>query len=339
MTHRGPHGLPLIGRADWNDCLNLNCFSLTPGESFQTCSNFESGKAESVFIAGMFVKYGREYAELCERIGLADEADGIRNAVSEIEAATLAYGWDGEWFRRAYDAFERPVGSRENDEGQIFIEPQGFCVMAGIGGREYGRRALASTEALLGNAFGVEVLHPCYTEYHDYLGEISSYPPGYKENGSVFCHNNPWITLAYCTVKDGNGAFDLYTRNAPAYIEDKSEIHRTEPYCYSQTIAGRDAKTYGEAKNAWLTGTAAWSFVAVSQGILGIRPAYDGLTVDPCLPDSMDGFRVSRLFRGTRYEITVRRGEEKGLTVDGKPVAGDTVPLTTAPFCAVERII
>ena len=339
VEHRGPHGLPLIGRADWNDCLNLNCFSLTPGESFQTCSNFESGKAESVFIAGMFVKYGKEYAALCDRIGLSEEAAGVRGSVEEIEQATLKFGWDGEWFRRAYDAFERPIGSRENDEGKIFIEPQGFCVMAGIGGTEYGKRALASTEALLGNEFGIEVLHPCYTEYHDYLGEISSYPPGYKENGSVFCHNNPWVTLAYCTVKDGNGAFDLYKRNAPAYIEDKSEIHRTEPYCYSQTIAGRNAKTYGEAKNAWLTGTAAWSFVAVSQGILGIRPDYDGLVVDPCLPDTMDGFTLSRLFRGTSYRITVRRGAEKGLVVDGKPVAGNTVPLTDAPVCYVELTV
>ncbi|MBO4872433.1 MAG: glycosyl transferase [Lachnospiraceae bacterium] len=335
VSHRGPHGLPLIGRADWNDCLNLNCFSREPGESFQTCSNFESGKAESVFIAGMFVKYGTEYAALCEKIGLADEAASVRAAVKDMEKAVLKDGWDGEWFRRAYDAFERPIGSRLNGEGQIFIEPQGFCVMAGIGGPEYGRKALRSTQEKLGNDFGIELLAPCYSEYHDYLGEISSYPPGYKENGSVFCHHNPWITLAYCTLKDGNGAFDLYTRNAPAYIEDRSEIHRTEPYCYSQTIAGRAAQNYGEAKNSWLTGTAAWSFVAVSQGILGIRPDYDGLTVDPCLPDHMDGCRISRLFRGTRYDITVRRGPEKGLTADGKALAGKTVPLTDAPVCRV----
>ncbi len=335
MEHRGPHGLPLIGRADWNDCLNLNCFSLTPGENFQTCSNFESGKAESVFIAGMFVKYGREYAGMLERIGLADEAGQVLAAVSEMEQAVIQHGWDGEWFRRAYDAFERPVGSSENEEGKIFIEPQGFCVMAGIGGAEFGKKALSSTEKYLGNDYGIELLWPCYRTYHDYLGEISSYPPGYKENGSVFCHNNPWITLAYCTLGDGNGAFDLYTRNAPAYIEDKSEIHRTEPYCYSQTIAGRSARTYGEAKNAWLTGTAAWSFVAVSQGILGIRPDYDGLTVSPCLPDCMDACRITRLFRGTRYDITVRRGENKGLLVDGRPVAGNTVPLTAAKQCSV----
>ena len=335
MTHRGPHGLPLIGRADWNDCLNLNCFSHTPGENFQTCSNFESGKAESVFIAGMFVKYGKEYAELIGRLGLVDEAKAVLTAVDEIEIAARTAGWDGEWFRRAYDAFERPVGSALNDEGKIYIEPQGFCVMAGIGGRAYGEKALASAQRYLGNDFGLEVLHPCYTTYRDYLGEISSYPPGYKENGSVFCHNNPWVTLAYCTLGDGNGAFDLYTRNAPAYIEDRSEVHRTEPYCYSQTIAGRNAQSYGEAKNSWLTGTAAWSFVAVSQGILGIRPDYDGLRIHPCLPDTMDGFTACRIFRGVRYEITVRRGEGKGLVVDGKPVEGDLAPISDGPVSHV----
>ena len=339
VTHRGPHGLPLIGRADWNDCLNLNCFSHEPGESFQTCSNFESGKAESVFIAGMFVKYGNEYAELCERLGLQEEAASVRASVREFEQAVLTYGWDGEWFLRAYDAFERPVGSHTNDEGRIYIEPQGFCVMAGIGGEDYGKKALASTEKLLGNAFGIEILNPCYSEYRDYLGEVSSYPPGYKENGSVFCHNNPWVTLAYCTLKDGNGAFDLYKRNAPAYIEDRSEIHRTEPYCYSQTIAGRSAKNYGEAKNSWLTGTAAWSFVAVSQGILGIRPDYDGLIVDPCLPDEIDGCTIVRQFRNTRYEITVKRGEKKGLSADGRALSGHTAPLTDAPVCRVELTI
>ncbi len=339
MTHLGPHGLPLIGRADWNDCLNLNCFSKTPGESFQTCSNFESGKAESVFIAGMFVKYGTEYAELAERLGLGGEAEKLRGAVRDMEAAVLRFGWDGEWFRRAYDAFSRPIGSRENDEGKIFIEPQGFCVMAGIGGAEYGRRALASAEEYLGNEFGLELLSPCYSEYREYLGEISSYPPGYKENGSVFCHNNPWVTLAYCKIKDGEGAWRLYTRSAPAFIEDRSEIHRTEPYCYSQTIAGRMAQNYGEAKNSWLTGTAAWSFAAVSRGILGIRPEYDGLTVDPCIPACIEGFKVSRLFRGTRYEITVRRGNDKGLTVNGTRVEGNTIPMTDAPVCMAELVI
>jgi cellobiose phosphorylase len=339
VKNRGPHGLPLIGRADWNDCLNLNCFSKTPGESFQTCSNFESGVAESVFIAGMFVKYGAEFAELLSRIGLHEEAAEALLRVSEMECAAAEHGWDGEWFRRAYDAFGRPIGSHENDEGKIFIEPQGFCVMAGIGGPEFGKKALASAERLLGNDYGMELLHPCYSVYHEHLGEVSSYPPGYKENGSVFCHNNPWITLAYCALGDGGAAYRMYTRNAPAFIEDKSEIHRTEPYCYSQTIAGRSAPRYGEAKNSWLTGTAAWSFAAVSQGILGVRPSYDGLTIAPCLPDSMEGFELTRVFRGTTYRVAVSRGENKGVFMGGKRLGGCTIPLTDEEEVTVSVVI
>jgi cellobiose phosphorylase len=279
----------------------------------------------------MFVKYGKEYAELCDRISLKEEAGQIREAVEKMEAAVMNHGWDGAWFKRAYDAFSRPIGSKENEEGKIYVEPQGFCVMAGIGGDEIGKQALRSTDDLLGNEYGIEVLYPCYSEYHDYLGEISSYPPGYKENGSVFCHNNPWITLAYCTVRDGNGAFDLYTRHAPSYIEDKSEIHRTEPYCYSQTIAGRSAQNFGEAKNAWLTGTAAWTFVNVSQYILGIQPDYDGLRIDPCVPENFGDYTIERKYRGAEYHIRVTNPNhvQKGiqsLTVNGRQVEGNLVP-------------
>lgn len=335
VQHLGPHGLPLIGRADWNDCLNLNCFSETPGESFQTCSNFESGKAESVFIAGMFVKYGQDYAEICRRFGETpqvreEEAQAIENAVKAMEATVEAYGWDGEWFLRAYDAFEHKVGSKECEEGQIFIEPQGFCTMAGIGQKKgLGEKAMASVRNRLQNRYGIELLAPCYTVYHTELGEISSYPPGYKENGSVFCHNNPWIVLAYAQLGDGENAFDVYRRNCPSYLEEVSEIHRTEPYVYSQTIAGRAAPHYGEAKNSWLTGTAAWTFVALSQGIFGICPDFEGLRVRPCLPASITEYRAVRRFRGAEYHIHVinRAADHLQLTVDGVPVPGDLVPL------------
>jgi len=343
LGHLGPHGLPLIGRADWNDCLNLNCFSNIPGESFQTCSNYESGTAESVFIAGMFVRYGGEYAALCRRQGLPDEELSVLSAVRKMEQAVLESGWDGAWFLRAYDAFSRKIGSRENEEGKIFIEPQGFCTMAGIGGRAYGEQALASVREYLLGEFGVELLHPCYTAYHPELGEISSYPPGYKENGSVFCHNNLWIVLAYSALGMGNDAFDIYRRTSPAYQEDTSQIHRTEPYVYCQTIAGRESKQYGTAKNSWLTGTAAWAFVAVSQGILGIIPEFEGLRVEPCLPDHIEGYRVERRFRGTVYEITVRRGkeaQERGMMVDGKKNDGSLIPLCPGrSACRVEVIL
>ena len=328
IKNKGPHGLPLIGRADWNDCLNLNCFSKTPGESFQTCSNFESGKAESVFIAGMFVLYGTQYAELCERYGDKTEAEAILKEVKAIEKAVIDYGWDGNWFVRAYDAFENKVGSSECVDGQIFVEPQGFCTMAGIGADlGLGKKALDSVEKYLTNDYGVEILYPCYKEYHLELGEVSSYPPGYKENGSVFCHNNPWIVIANTKVGNNERAFDIYTRNCPAYLEDVSEIHRTEPYVYSQTIAGRSAKNYGEAKNSWLTGTASWTFVAASQAILGLVPDYDGLMIDPHLPKEIKEAKATRIFRNVKYNITIKNQQTGNykMLVDGAMVEGKII--------------
>ena len=336
VNNKGPHGLPLIGRADWNDCLNLNCFSEHPGESFQITGPSEGPVAESVFIAGMFVKYGREYAELCDHLHLTEEAASARTSIDAVEQATLTAGWDGAWFRRAYDAFGAPVGSRECDEGQIFIEPQGMCVMAGIG-RETGQAeaALKSVEERLDTPYGVVLLQPAYTTYRLNLGEISSYPPGYKENAGIFCHNNPWISCAETVLGHGDRAFAVYKKTCPAYIEDISEIHRTEPYVYSQMVAGRDAPTFGEAKNSWLTGTAAWTFVNVSQYILGIQPTLDGLRVDPCIPHTLAGYTVTRRYRGAVYHIRVENPHavQKGVqsvTVNGAPIAGTLLPLAKA---------
>ncbi len=304
----GPHGLPLIGHADWNDCLNLNCFSEEPGESFQCLSpaDSDSSVAESVLIAGMFVLYGTQYAQLCDRFGDPAEGDAVREKIAEMEQAVIEYGWDGEWYLRAYDALGGKVGSHENPEGKIFIEPQGMCAMAGIGrSRGLSQMALNSTREYLTFKYGTELLWPRYTAYHKELGEITSYPPGYKENGSVFCHINPWVSIAEAVHGYGNSAFDIYRRISPAWVEEFSEIHRTEPYVYCQMVAGRDAALPGEAKNSWLTGTAAWSFFDVSQYILGIRPDYDGLRIAPCLPDTILEYTVDRRFRGTLYHIHV----------------------------------
>ena len=332
VNHLGPHGLPLIGRADWNDCLNLNCFSEEPGESFQTFGPSEGPNAESVFIAGMFVKYGKDYAAICRHRGLEEEAKEAEKQIEKMEQTVLDAGWDGEWYLRAYDHYKHKIGSKECEEGKIFIEPQGFCVIAEIGLKDgYCLKAMESVEKHLDTKYGIVLLQPCYTKYHVELGEITSYPGGYKENAGIFCHNNPWISIAETVVGRGNRAWQVYTRTCPAYIEDISEIHRTEPYVYSQMIAGKDAPNFGEAKNSWLTGTAAWTFLDVSQYILGIRPDYDGLVVDPCIPASLDGFSAKRDFRGVTYHITVKNpnGAEKGvasMTVDGTPVEGNMIP-------------
>ena len=336
-NHLGPHGLPLIGRADWNDCLNLNCFSETPGESFQTTGPSEGPVAESVFIGGMFVKYGKAYAGICRHLDLNEEAMEALAAVDKVEAAVLDAGWDGAWFRRAYDAFGHVVGGSECEEGKIFIEPQGMCVMAGIG-KETGQAALAlkSVKEHLDTPYGIILLQPAYTRYHTELGEITSYPPGYKENAGIFCHNNPWITCAEAALGHGDRAFEVYRRITPAYIEEISDIHRTEPYCYSQMVAGKDAAHIGEAKNSWLTGTAAWSFVSISQAILGISPELEGLRIDPCIPSSLKDYTVTRKFRGAAYHIRIENpdGMEKGIRgawVNGKPVeAAEVSPSAVA---------
>ena len=337
LDHLGPHKLPLIGRADWNDCLNLNCFSTTPGESFQTTANFESGVAESLFIAGMFVSVCPDYERLCRLYGWDEEAaqvDGWKKAMSD---AVKKDGWDGEWFLRAYDAYGNKIGSKECDEGKIFIEPQGFLVMAGVGLEEgLCEKAMDSVRKHLLGEYGVAILTPPYTVYHVELGEISSYPPGYKENGGIFCHNNPWIVIGETVLGRGGNAYDIYTRTCPAYITDQ-KLHHTEPYVYSQMVAGPYAPRSGQAKNSWLTGTAAWTFYAASQAILGIKPDYDGLKVDPCLPGSMTDVTVTRKFRGSTYHIHMvnRSGDTKGkltLTMDGKAIPGGVLPADAQPM-------
>ena len=332
VTHKGPHDLPLIGRADWNDCLNLNCFSEHPGESFQTFGPSEGPVAESVFIAGMFVKYGEEYAQLCELMNDQAEADRARAEVKVMYDAILKDGWDGDWFVRAYDAYSHKIGSKECEEGQIYIEPQGFCVLAGVGVEEgLAKKALDSVKEKLDTKYGVMILQPAYTKYHLELGEVSSYPPGYKENAGIFCHNNPWVSIAETVIGRGSRAFEIYQKTCPAYVEEISEIHRTEPYVYSQMVAGADAKFHGEAKNSWLTGTAAWTFVNVSQYILGVYPTHTGLSVNPCVPAGFGDFEITRKFREGTYHIKVVNPDnvEKGVksvTVDGKPIEGCVIP-------------
>jgi cellobiose phosphorylase len=338
VNNKGPHGLPLIGRADWNDCLNLNCFSRVPGESFQTTAGniakegLTETVAESVMIAGMFTFIGPEYVALCRKKGQNEEADKAQAEIDKMKDAIMKYGYDGEWFLRAYDAYGKKVGSHECEEGKIFIEPQGFCVMSGIG-KDTGDdiKAMDSVKKYLDTKYGLVLNNPAFTRYIVEYGEISTYPGGYKENAGIFCHNNAWIMCAEAAIGRGDLAFEYYSKIAPAYLEDISDIHRTEPYVYAQMIAGKDAKRHGEAKNSWLTGTAAWNFVAISQFILGIIPDYDGLKIDPAIPKAWDGYTVSRYYRGATYNIKIENPNHvskgiKKITVDGKVIDGNIIP-------------
>ena len=342
LERLGPHGLPLIGHADWNDCLNLNCFSEVPGESFQAAESREGGVAESLFIAGQFVLACNELAAVARLVGDAEQAASLEVEAVKMAATIEEHGWDGEWFLRAYDSFGEPVGSRSNEEGRIFAETQGLCVMAGIGLTDgKAAAALKSVSELLATEHGIMLVHPPFTRYHLELGEITSYPPGYKENGSIFCHANPWIMIAETILGDGEAAFDYYKRTNPSARGAISDVHRCEPYVYAQTIAGRDAPTFGEAKNSWLTGSAAWHLTAISQWILGVRPELEGLRIDPVLPPAWPGFTARRRWRGATYEIFVH--QEKGssgrvhwLDVDGKRIEGNLVP--PAPAGSTVRV-
>jgi Cellobiose phosphorylase len=344
INHLGPHGLPLIGRADWNDCLNLNCFSNDPNESFQTTENkTEGSKAESLMIAGLFVIYGNDYVELCKKLGKNEEATRAQKHVDAMIEAVKQHGWDGEWFLRAYDYFGNKIGSNENEEGKIFIESNGWCTMAGIGLKEgLVTKALDSVKECLDCEHGIVLNNPAFTKYYIEYGEISSYPEGYKENAGIFCHNNPWIIIGETVRGRGDRAWEYFRKICPSYTEHISELHKVEPYVYAQMIAGKDAFKPGEAKNSWLTGTAAWNFYAISQYILGIQPTYDGLRIDPCIPADWKEYTVTRQFRGATYAITVKNpdGSMKGvksLIVDGQAVSGSTIPeMPAGKICKIE---
>ena len=339
VEHLGPHGLPLIGRADWNDCLNLNCFSNDPNESFQTTENrAEGSKAESLMIAGQFVMMGKQYVQLCQAVGNHNEAARASKHIEDMAKAVEKYGWDGDWFLRAYDFFGNKIGSHENDEGKIFIESQGFCTMAEIG-KEKGLvcKALDSCKRLLDTPHGMVLNHPAYTTYHIEMGEISSYPAGYKENAGIFCHNNPWVICGEVLAGRANDAWEHYTKICPAWIEDQ-DLHKVEPYVYCQMVAGKDAAKPGEGKNSWLTGTAAWNWLTITQYILGIQPDFNGLHIRPCLPDSLPQVDITRRFRNATYHINIRHANEDRLILDGQTMEGDFIPYTEGTHEVIRMI-
>ncbi|MBQ7513686.1 MAG: glycosyl transferase [Prevotella sp.] len=345
IKNLGPHMLPLIGRADWNDCLNLNCFSWDPNESFQTTeNNSEGSKAESLMIAGLFVLTGKDYVALCKQLSgisgesgksgyYAAEAARMQQAVDAMVAAVKKHGWDGEWYLRAYDFYGNKIGSNECEEGKIFIESQGFCTMAGIG-QEDGMvdRALDSCKKYLDSPYGMVLNNPAFTRYYVEMGEISSYPAGYKENAGIFCHNNPWVIIGETVARRGNDAWEHYTKICPAWIEDQ-QLHKVEPYVYCQMVAGKDAAKPGEGKNSWLTGTAAWNWITITQYILGIKPTYDGIEIDPCIPSTLKEYTVHRVLRDAEFDITVKNpeGKQSGVSrivLDGSPIEGTIITAT-----------
>ena len=346
VNNLGPHGLPLAMRADWNDCINLSCYSDTPGESFQTYTNpkfaAEGGYskiAESVMVATLFTYTGPNYVAILKHLGKDDEAAAAQAEIDKMKKNIMESAWDGDWFLRAYDANGEKMGSKECEEGQIFIEPQGFAIMSDID-EEATKKTLKAVDDRLNTKHGLVLNNPAYTKYYVQYGEISTYPGGYKENAGIFTHNNAWIICAAAYAGEGDQAFKYYSEIAPAFTEETSDIHKTEPYVYGQMIGGKDAgsdigqtgKNFGQGKNSWLTGTAAWNMVAISQYILGVQPDFDGLKIDPSIPAEWDGLTISRKFRGATYDIKVTNPDHvckgiKSVTVDGNAIEGNVLPV------------
>ena len=358
VNNLGPHGLPLAMRADWNDCINLSCYSDTPGESFQTYTNPKfkaeggySKVAESAFVGALFTYAGPNYVQILNHLGKTDEAAKAQAEIDKMKKAMMDSAWDGDWFLRAYDAEGRKMGSRECEEGQIFIEPQGFAIMSDIDA-EASKKTLRAIDERLNTQYGLVLNNPAFTKYYIQYGEISTYPGGYKENAGIFTHNNAWIICAAAYAGEGDQAFKYYSEIAPAFTEETSDIHKTEPYVYGQMIGGKDAgadigkqgDNFGQGKNSWLTGTAAWNMVAISQYILGIAADFDGLKIDPSIPHEWDGMKATRQFRGATYDITVKNPNHvckgvKSMTVDGRAVDGNVIPVMDGGRHTVEVVL
>ena len=358
VNNLGPHGLPLAMRADWNDCINLSCYSDTPGESFQTYTNPKfkaeggySKVAESAFVGALFTYAGPNYVQILNHLGKTDEAAKVQAEIDKMKKVMMDSAWDGDWFLRAYDAEGKKMGSKECEEGQIFIEPQGFAIMSDIDA-EASKKTLKAIDERLNTQYGLVLNNPAFTKYYIQYGEISTYPGGYKENAGIFTHNNAWIICAAAYAGEGDQAFKYYSEIAPAFTEETSDIHKTEPYVYGQMIGGKDAgadigkqgDNFGQGKNSWLTGTAAWNMVAISQYILGIAADFDGLKIDPSIPHEWDGMKATRQFRGATYDITVKNPNHvckgvKSMTVDGKAVDGNVIPVMDGGKHTVEVVL
>ena len=313
-SRRGPHGLLLGLAADWNDCINLK------------------GKGESVWSTFLYYRALSECISLAERLNRAEDAACFQAYRAEIKNGLDVSSWDGAWFLRGYLDSGRKLGGQESEQAKVFINSQTWSVVSGAASPEQGRTAMDSLHQYLATEHGIVKNYPAYRVTDNEIGAITSFPPGLKENAGIFCHANTWAIIAECLLGRGARAFQYYLSFLPAAKNEIADLYTMEPYVYAQFITGKEHPYhFGRARNSWLTGTASWSFVAISQYILGIRPDYDGLIVDPCIPPDWDGFAVTRIFRGKRLEIEVRNpgGVSKGvrkLLVNGLEIAGCMIP-------------
>ncbi len=313
--HRGVHKLALAGRADWNDALNLDT---------------GKGVAESVFTSMLFCRAANEMMELYSFLKKTKKVRKYKNMYKFMKDAINKYAWDGSWYIRAYDDTQKKLGSNSVKYGKIFLNTQTWAVISGVSDKNRSKKCLDSVRKYLNTKYGIVIMSPAYPEFDETKGGITTYPKGAKENGGIFLHTNPWAMIAETILGNGDNAFRYYKQILPGQRNNDADLLEVEPYVYSQNILGKEHKQFGVGRNSWLSGTAAWNLVAASQYILGIRPGYDELIVEPCIPSTWDSFKVTRVFRGVVYKISIKNPNNvqkgvKDIIVDG--VKREKIPL------------
>lgn len=320
---RGPHGLPHLGFADWNDTVNLG------------------HGAESMFNASLFGKAIIEMLDICDIIGESNYKLVLQNYYAEMKKAVNEHLWDGKWWIRYFKPTGEPLGSDKNTYGKLFTNGQSWPVIAGFAEGERMITALDTVNEKLNTANGIKLSWPGYNGFDPSLGGVSTYPPGAKENGGIFLHANPWVMIAETIAGRGDRAYQYYNQINPASKNNSLETFESEPYCYPQNILGDEHKQFGLGRNAWLSGTSSWTYVAGTQWIVGVRPALDGLIIDPCVPTTWGEFKVTRKFRGATYKINVSNPNKiskgiKRVVVNGKEIEGNKVPVFTSGEVVVD---
>jgi len=310
----GAHGLALLGFSDWNDTVNLGA------------------GAESLFTANLFGKALLEMIELTQHLGDEESLARYTEYYETMKQRGNEHGWDSEWYVRYFDADGTPLGSSANTHGQIYANGQSWPVISGFAQPERATAALEAVRQRLNTCNGIKLSTPGYDGFDPIKGGITTYPPGAKENGGIFLHANPWVIIAETMLGNGDRAYEYYRQINPVAKNDRIDEYECEPYVFPQNILGDEHPQFGLARNSWLTGTASWAYQAATHFILGLRPMYEGLLIDPCIPSRWDGFKATRQFRGAVYQIEVVNPHHicKGVTsvkVDGQEIAGNVVPV------------
>lgn len=302
----GQHGICKGLRADWNDCLNL-------------------GGGESALVSFLLYKALTCIVEVADFLGLDDDAERYDSMLLVLHNSLDDILWDGDWYLRGFTGSGRKIGSKENKEGKIHLESNAWAVLSGAADMDKSKKTLDSIYEHLFTPYGIMLNGPAYTEPDDDIGFVARVYPGLKENASIFSHPNPWVWSAECRVGNGDRAFEYYKSLCPYYQNDMIEIRQAEPYSYCQFISGKDHTTYGRAHHPFMTGSGGWAYFAVTHYLLGIRPEFDELVVDPCIPASWNEFCVRRVFRGDIYNVVVYNPSHvqkgvKEIWVDGEKV-------------------